>query len=184
MSPTAQAFGLPMTATMNNLVRERLLEAARTLLRGSSIYELSIAKIAAESGLARPTAYRYFSHPREVIRALADDTLAEIRDLIRDVEPLKKAPAYALSAVQVLTSDSAVNRQVILHSSVQAQEGKWIAQDKTPESLFLDWGIQPETALLSLTYFRGAMYSWATGFFTDEQFAEETKRAIAMRETQ
>ena len=179
MSPAAQAFGISMASTMNNLVRERLLEAARTLLRGSSIYELSIAKIAAESGLARPTAYRYFSHPREVIRALA-----EIKDLIRDVEPLKKAPAYAQSAVQVLTSDSAVNRQVILHSSVQAQDGKWIAQDNTPESLFLDWGVKPETALLSLTYFRGAMYSWATGFFTDEQFAEETKRAVLMRETQ
>ncbi len=173
-----------MTSTTNRSVREALLDAARTILRGSSIYELSIAKIAAEAGLARPTAYRYFSHPREVIRTLADDTIAEIRDLVRDAEPLKKAPAYALSAVQVLTSDSAVNRQVILHSSVQAQEGKWIAQDNTPESLFLDWGLQPGTALLSLTYFRGAMYSWAAGFFTDEQFAEETKRAIAMRETQ
>ena len=173
-----------MTSTTNGSVREALLDASRTILRGSSIYELSIAKIAAEAGLARPTAYRYFSHPREVITALAEDTITEIRDLIRDAEPLKKAPAYALSAVQVLTSDSAVNRQVILHSSVQAQEGKWIAQDNTPEGLFLDWGLQPETALLSLTYFRGAMYSWAAGFFSDEQFAEETKRAIAMRETQ
>lgn len=173
-----------MTSKTTTSVREALLDAARTILRGSSIYELSIAKMAAEAGLARPTAYRYFSHPREVIRALADDTITEIRDLIRDVEPMKKAPAYALSAVQVLTSDSAVNRQVILHSSVQAQEGKWIAQDNTPESLFLGWGLQPETALLSLTYFRGAMYSWATGFFSDELFAEETKRAIAMRETQ
>ena len=173
-----------MTSTTTTSVREALLDAARTILRGSSIYELSIAKMAAEAGLARPTAYRYFSHPREVIRALADDTIAEIKDLIRDVEPLKKAPAYAQSAVQVLTSDSAVNRQVILHSSVQAQDGKWIAQDNTPESLFLDWGVKPETALLSLTYFRGAMYSWATGFFTDEQFAEETKRAVLMRETQ
>ena len=173
-----------MTSTTNRSVREALLDASRTILRGSSIYELSIAKIAAEAGLARPTAYRYFSHPREVIRALADDTITEIRDLIRDAEPLKKAPAYALSAVQVLTSDSAVNRQVILHSSVQAQEGKWIAQDNTPEGLFLDWGLQPETPLLSLTYFRGALYSWAAGFFSDEQFAEETKRAIAMRETQ
>ena len=173
-----------MKSTTTTSVREALLDAARTILRGSSIYELSIAKMAAEAGLARPTAYRYFSHPREVIRALADDTIAEIRDLVRDAEPLKKAPAYALSAVQVLTSDSAVNRQVILHSSVQAQAGKWIAQDNTPESLFLDWGLQPETALLPLTYFRGAMYSWAAGFFTDEQFAEETKRAIAMRVTQ
>ena len=171
-----------MASTINNLVRERLLEAARTLLRSSSIYELSIAKIAAESGLARPTAYRYFSHPREVIKALTDATIAEIQDMICDVDPLKKAPAYALSAVRVLTADSAVNRQIILHSSVQAKEGEWISQDQTPESLFLDWGIQSEKSLSPLTYFRGAMYSWAAGFFTDEQFAAETERALSMRE--
>ena len=170
-----------MATTMNGLVREALLDAARTLLRSSSIYELSIAKIAAESGLARPTAYRYFSHPRDVINALAEESVAEIRDMIRDTDSWCKPAAYARAAVKVFTADSSVNRQVILHSSVQAQDGKWIAQENTPESLFVEWGIDPEGARTSLTYFRGAMYSWAAGYFTDEQFAEETERALSMR---
>ncbi len=173
-----------MATKMNGLVREALLDAARTLLRSSSIYELSIAKIAAESGLARPTAYRYFSHPRDVVSALAEETVAEIRDLIRDTHPGRKPAAYARAAVKVLTADSSVNRQVILHSSVQAQDGKWIAQDNTPESLFFDWGVDLDTARTSLTYFRGAMYSWAAGFFTDEQFAKETERALSLRGVQ
>ena len=173
-----------MATKMNGLVREALLDAARTLLRSSSIYELSIAKIAAESGLARPTAYRYFSHPRDVVSALAEETVAGIRYLIRDTDPGRKPVAYARAAVKVLTADSSVNRQVILHSSVQAQDGKWIAQDNTPESLFFDWGVDLDTARTSLTYFRGAMYSWAAGFFTDEQFAEETERALSLRGVQ
>jgi len=173
-----------MTSATNNSVREALLHAARAIVRGSSIYELSIAKMAAEAGLARPTAYRYFSHPRDVVSAIAEETINEIRSMIRDCNYSEKPAAYARAAVRVFTADSRVNRQVILHSSVQAQDGKWIAQDNTPESLFVDWGIDPNVARTSLTYFRGAMYSWAAGFFTDEQFSEETERAISMRESE
>ena len=172
-----------MTSTTTNSVREALLDAARTLIRGSSIYELSIAKMAAEAGLARPTAYRYFSHPRDVVSAIAEETIYKIRSMIRERDSSQKPAAYARAAVKVFTADSSVNRQVILHSSVQAQDGKWVAQENTPESLFVDWGIDPHAARTSLTYFRGAMYSWAAGFFTDEQFAEETERALSMRAT-
>ena len=65
---------------MNGLVHEALLEAARSVLRTSSIYELTISKIAKEAGLARPTAYRYFSHPRDIINALTEELMRELED--------------------------------------------------------------------------------------------------------
>ncbi len=169
---------------MKSQVRKTLLDAARTLLRSASIYDLSVGKMAAEAGVARPTAYRYFSHPRDVVGALAEETLVEIRNAICDTQQPSKAAAYARAAVEILTSDSTVNRQVILHASVQARDGKWIAQTNTPEGLFAAWDMNSKEARISLTYFRGAMYSWATGFFSDKEFAEETERAIAMRDIQ
>ena len=71
---------------MKSQVRKTLLAAARTLLRSASSYDLSVGKMAAEAGVARPTAYRYFSHPRDIVGALAEETLVEIRNAICDTQ--------------------------------------------------------------------------------------------------
>lgn len=161
------------------LVRQELLHGARKIIRRGSIHDLTIAGMAKEAGLARPTAYRYFSHPRDVVYAIAEATMAKVfKRLNFDSENF--AAEYGRAAVKVFTSDSKVNRQVILYAGVQSAEKAWIPSAILPESILDKQGLPVDEFLVSLTYFRGAMFSWACGFFTDEQFAEETERALAL----
>ena len=158
-----------------------LLDGARNIIRRGSIHDLTIAAMAEEAGLARPTAYRYFSYPRDVVYAIADTTMTRVFKGL-DFDSGDFAVEYARAAVKVFTSDSKVNRQVILYAGVQSAEKAWIPPAILPESILDKQGLPVDSFLVPLTYFRGAMFSWACGFFTDEQFAAEAERAQNMRE--
>ena len=171
-----------MATTMNGLVRGALLDAARNIIRRGSIHDLTIAGMAAEANYARPTAYRYFSHPRDVVYAIAETTTTNLINRL-DLETEDFAADYARAAVKVFTSDPLVNRQVLLYAGVQSTEDAWLPGGIHPESVLSNRGLDSDSDsfIVPLTYFRGAMYSWAAGFFTDEQFAAETERALSMR---
>ena len=168
-----------MSSTMNGLVHEALLEAARSVLRTSSIYELTISKIAQEAGLARPTAYRYFSHPRDIINALLEELMRELEDGAVAIDDADPGAAYARTAVTLFTADSGVNRQILLLAGDPAT-GPCTPAQLTPEAMLMKFGLSEDEFHVPLTYFRGALYSWAVGSFTDEQFAAETERAFSM----
>ena len=176
--------GEPLLVTgrsrITDLANEMILQSARVVLRKSSVFDLSIQSVVDESGLSRATVYRYYSTPSDLIAGLAVVTVDDIKEEMKSGLDAGPAAAYARAAVKVFTSDSVVNRQVVLHASVQSKDGKWVPQDNLPESLLANWGVDVDDARVGLTYFRGAMYSWACGFFTDEQFAEETERALAL----
>ena len=161
------------------LVKIELLDGARSILRRGSIHELTVARMAEEAGLARPTAYRYFSHPRDVVYAIAEATMRQFYARL-NFDAVDFPGEYARQAVKEFTSDSTVNRQVILYAGVQSLDGRWLPDDIHPETFLRNAGIVDHNFLVPLTYFRGAMFSWAAGFFTDEQFAEETERALAL----
>ena len=169
-----------MATTMNGLVREALLDAARNIIRRGSIHDLTIAGMAAEANYARPTAYRYFSHPRDVVYEIAETTMTKLFKSL-DFESEDFAADYARAAVREFTSDPLVNRQVLLYAGVQSTEDAWLPGAIHPESVLAKQGFDSDSFIVALTYFRGAMYSWAAGFFTDEQFAAETERALSMR---
>ena len=169
-----------MATTMNGLVREALLDAARNIIRRGSIHDLTIAGMAAEANYARPTAYRYFSHPRDVVYEIAETTMTKLFKSL-DFESEDFATDYARAAVREFTSDPLVNRQVLLYAGVQSTEDAWLPGAIHPESVLAKQGFGSDAFMVALTYFRGAMYSWAAGFFTDEQFAAETERALSMR---
>ena len=164
------------------LVRAGLLDGARSLLRRGLINDLTIAGIAEEAQYARPTAYRYFSKPQDVIYALAEQTMRRFYARL-DLSARDFAAEYARQAVKEFTSDPKVNRQVLLYAGVQALDSSWLPEDIHPETFLRNAGFLDEEFFVPLTYFRGAMYSWAAGFFTDEQFSVETERALAMRAT-
>jgi AcrR family transcriptional regulator len=157
-----------------------ILQSARDVLRKSSVFDLSIQSVVDESGLSRATVYRHYSTPSDLVAGLAAVTVEDIKEEMKSGLDAGPAAAYARAAVKVFTSDSAVNRQVVLHASVQSRDGKRVPQENLPESLLTTWGVDVDAALVGLTYFRGAMYSWACGFFTDEQLAQETERALSM----
>ena len=176
--------GAPLIVTgrsrIKDLANETILQSARNVLRKSSVFDLSIQAVVSESGLSRATVYRYYSTPSDLIVSVAAAAVDDIKKEMQTGSNSDPAAAYARAAVKVFTSDSVVNRQVVLHASVQSKDGKWVPQDNLPGSLLANWGVDVDDARVGLTYFRGAMYSWACGFFTDEQFAEETERALAL----
>jgi AcrR family transcriptional regulator len=168
-----------------------LLKAARQVLGSASINNMTMHAIIEVSGVSKAQVYRHFRTPNDVVADLAAELLRDInKELEARPEEFEEAPAatYARAAVKVLTSDSVPNRQIILYGSVQHEDGKWVpaaglaAQGNAPETLFEKWGVELDDTLVALTYFRGAMYSWACGFFTDEMFAAETERSISMKE--
>ena len=164
-------------------VLKELLDGARNIIRRGSIHDLTIAGMAEEAKYARPTAYRYFSYPRDVVYAIAEATMTKVIDGL-DFDAEDFAVEYARAAVKEFTSDSAVNRQVILYAGVQSAEKAWIPPAILPESILDNQGLPADSFQVPLTYFRGAMFSWACGFLSDEQFTEETERAQNMRDTQ
>jgi AcrR family transcriptional regulator len=149
------------------------------VLRKSSIYELTISKIATEAGLARPTAYRYFSHPRDIVNALVEELMRDLEDAASEVGEADSGAAYACTVVTLFTADSVVNRQILLLAGDPAT-GPCIPEQLTPEAMLVKFGLPADEFHVPLTYFRGALYSWAVGSFTDEQFAAETERAFSM----
>ncbi|HIF65315.1 MAG TPA: TetR/AcrR family transcriptional regulator [Acidimicrobiia bacterium] len=165
---------------ITDLANETILQSARAVLRKTSVFDLSIQSVVDQSGLSRATVYRHYSTPSDLIAGLAVLTVDDIKEEMKSGLDAGPAAAYARAAVKVLTSDSEVNRQVVLHASVQSKDGKWVPQGNLPESLLVKWGVDIDDAQVGLTYFRGAMYSWACGFFTDEQFAQEAERALSM----
>ena len=164
-------------------VLNELLDGARNIIRRGSIHDLTIAGMAEEAKYARPTAYRYFSYPRDVVYAIAEATMTKVIDGL-DFDAEDFAVEYARAAVKEFTSDSAVNRQVILYAGVQSAEKAWIPPAILPESILDKQGLPADSFQVPLTYFRGAMFSWACGFFTNEQFAAEAERAQNLREIQ
>ena len=123
-----------MATTMNGLVREALLDAARNIIRRGSIHDLTIAGMAAEANYARPTAYRYFSHPRDVVYEIAETTMPKLFKSL-DFESEDFATDYARAAVREITSDPLVNRQVLLYAGVQSTEDAWLPGAIHPESV-------------------------------------------------
>ena len=176
--------GPPLIVTSRSLTRDnankKILESARNVLRESSVFDLSIQAVVDESGLSRATVYRHYSTPSDLIVGVAAAAVDDIKKEMQSGSNANPAVAYARAAVKVFTSDSVVNRQVVLHASVQSKDGKWVPQNNLPETLLATWGVNVDDVLGGLTYFRGAMYSWACGFFTDEQFAKEAERALLM----
>ena len=169
--------------------RSIILNAARQVLCFASINNMTMQAIINKSGVSKAQVYRYYRTPSDLIADLAAETVEAIKEEMEShPEDVAAGPgiAYARAAVKVLTSDSVPNRQIILYGSVQSEDGKWVpaaglaAQGNAPEALFEKWGVELDGVLVALTYFRGAMYSWACGFFTDEQFAAETERSITM----
>jgi len=171
--------------------RAAILNAARQVLCSTSIDAMTMQAIIDESGVSKAQVYRHYRTPNVVIVDLAAGIVEAIKEeMMAHPEEAAATPAaaYARAAVTVLTSDPDPNRQIILYGSVQSKDGKWVpsaglaTNGNAPEALFKKWGVELPEVNVALTYFRGAMYSWACGFFTDEQFAAETERSVTMKE--
>ena len=170
----------------------RILEAARSALRNGTLLDVTILSIAKELGLSRPTIYRYFPRVEDLLRALSDEIIHEIYDNLPDL-PMTDPQFlddYVSLSIDVFLKDPGVTRNLVLASAIGRASGTWYQVD--PEGILRQVMEQrqrelrpgsedpADAARMIVTYFRGALYRWAAGFLTDDEFKVEVRRAIHM----
>jgi AcrR family transcriptional regulator len=87
--------------------RERLLEAAERCIARGGLAALSMAAVATEAGVSRPTVYRYFNDRRALLEAtlffagrdLADGIAERIRRLVTPAEKAVESMRFVLQEI-------------------------------------------------------------------------------------
>ena len=168
--------------------RELLLESARTILRDGSLFDLTAISLGHQSGVTRQTVYRYFPNTESIFKALSDDVInAVYEDLQLPSDKEDALDHFVTKAIAVFVSDSAVIRQLVLASAMGRATGSWRQVDPEDILLAVVTDIAEEqrpvskdpavSARMMITYFRGALYGWAAGFYSDEEFEKQVRLA-------
>ena len=154
---------------------ERITAAARALLREHSVFELSAATVASLAETTRQTVHHYFSSMRELIFALADDVIVDFQtagsDL--DVDDPQWPYLYAERVANVALADPVLNRQVLLVSASQGR-GMAAATSETNRQIVPALNRRnpmaaDKAAWLTLTLFRGTLFTWAAEQLSDDE---------------
>ena len=175
------------------VTRQHLLEAAADILREGSIFDLTAIDLGRRAGVTRQTVYRYFPNTESIFKALSDQVIGQIYDDLQlpsgTNNPLDH---FVTRAISVLTRDSRVTRQLALASALGRAAGSWLQVD--PEALLVkviserpegERPVSPDAAVaarLMITYFRGALYGWAAGFYSDTEFEKQVRMAGKLKE--
>jgi AcrR family transcriptional regulator len=168
--------------------RELLLESARTILRDGSLFDLTAISLGHQSEVTRQTVYRYFPNTESIFKALSDDVInAVYEDLQLPSDKEDALDHFVTKAIAVFVSDSAVIRQLVLASAMGRATGSWRQVDPEDILLAVVTDIAEEqrpvskdpavSARMMITYFRGALYGWAAGFYSDEEFEKQVRLA-------
>ena len=171
---------------------EKCIVAARVVLREHSVFDLSASVVARVAGLTRQTVYKYFPTMRELVFALADELTVGFQkagvDL--DVEGPDWPRLYVDAVVDLLLADPIPNRQVIL---VSASQGRGMAAATAGTSreilpvMEMRNPVEAERAAwLTLTLFRGTLFTWAAEQLSDEALRADLRKVadvvVAQRE--
>ena len=168
--------------------RELLLESARSILRQGSLFDLTAISLGNQSGVTRQTVYRYFPNTESIFKALSDQVITQVYEgLHLPSENEDALDHFVTKAIGVFVGDSKVIRQLVLASALGRASGNWHQVD--PEEILLkvvsDMPADKRpvstdpvvSARMMITYFRGALYGWAAGFYSDEEFEKQVRLA-------
>ena len=168
--------------------RELLLESARSILRQGSLFDLTAISLGNQSGVTRQTVYRYFPNTESIFKALSDQVITQVYEgLHLPSENEDALDHFVTKAIGVFVGDSKVIRQLVLASALGRASGNWHQVD--PEEFLLKVvsdmpadkrpvSTDPAvSARMMITYFRGALYGWAAGFYSDEEFEKQVRLA-------
>ena len=167
--------------------RSQILDAARDIIRDNGVFSLSVVAVAEATGLTRTSVYRYFDGPPAMVEALAEETVGRIYARIADLDVAgsRSLDGYGRATVEEDCNDSEVNRQTVLLAGAQRFSDELV----DPEVIVLEnlrarqaqglveFDDVELAARVIVTYFRGALYGWASGLYTDEEFAVEVARS-------
>ncbi len=104
--------------------RERLLDAAETLLKSESPVELTAIAIARDAGTVSSTFYIYFGDLKDLFYALAERAakdMSEVLSVLR--EPIADAPHFAQRVVQAFSIIWQSHSEVLRIRNLEADRG-------------------------------------------------------------
>ena len=152
------------------------------------MFDLTAISLGHQAGVTRQTVYRYFPNTESIFKALSDQVIMRVyRDLQLPSENVDALDRFVTKAIGVFVGDSMVIRQLVLASALGRASGSWHQVD--PEEILLKVvsdmpadkrPVSPEPAVsarMMITYFRGALYSWAAGFYSDDEFEKQVRLA-------
>lgn len=92
--------------------RQRIIEAARTLIAAGGMSSLSMRKLGAEAGLSVTTLYNLFGNSDGILSALIDDTIDRVDEALerkaQREDPLEQCHAAIIVSVQCMIEDAAI----------------------------------------------------------------------------
>jgi len=93
--------------------RERLMEAARSLIHQQGLAQTTLADIARQSGVPLGNVYYYFKTKDDIAAAVIDDYRQRIRGMLREIEEKEPDPRKRLGFLVKRTSS--VKDQIASH---------------------------------------------------------------------
>lgn len=103
--------------------RQRILEAARTLIEGGGMASLSMRKLAAEAGLAVTTLYNLYGSRDDILFALIQDGIDRIVPILDAEAPLEEPLARCRAVITVSVRYFAENEAIYRPMVVASYEG-------------------------------------------------------------
>lgn len=103
--------------------RQRILEAARSLIAGGGMQSLSMRKLAAESGLAVATLYNLYGSRDEILFALIQDGVDRIVSILDAEAPIEDPFARCRAVITVSVRFFAENEAIYRPMLVASYEG-------------------------------------------------------------
>lgn len=149
--------------------RQRILDAARDILREAGHQELSIRTLAVRADVTTPTIYNLIGSKQEILLVLSDETLYElelIHHVSTTVDPIEKAEEVINGTVAIYQRDEVYTRQLQLGLEAESLDNF----DKTLRHRGRKVAIDDCRRALELGYLRGQIDSellgnrFATGF--------------------
>ena len=123
-----------------------------------------------------------------IFKALSDQVITQVyEDLQIPNSNEDTLNHFVTKAMAVFVADSLVIRQLALASALGRASGRW--QQVDPEGILVkiisDMPAEKRpvsadpaiSARMMITYFRGALYGWAAGFYSDEEFEKQVRLA-------
>ncbi len=139
------------------------------------MFDLSASVVAQAAGITRQTVHTYYPTTRQLVFALADEVTVAFQtagaDL--DVDDPQWPHLYADRVADVALADPIPNRQVLL---VSASQGRGMAAASAETSQQIVPALEKRNPVaadraswLTLTLFRGVLFTWAAEDLSDEE---------------
>ena len=151
-------------------------EAARVVLREHTVFDLSAAVLAKVAGRTRQVVHHYYPSIRHVVFALADELTVAFQEAGASLDAgLVDWPhRFADRVADIALADPGPNRQVLL---VSASQGRGMAAATAGTSQEIIPALERRNPVgadraswLTVTLFRGVLFTWAAEGLSDEEF--------------